>query len=206
MNQGPFVYPRSKHRRSERPPVYVAYASYRPFLRREFYQQCVYCRMTDTLIRPPGFCVEHYRPKSKFPHLECDYQNLFYACHACNARKGHFWPTASEQSAGHFIPNPCDHVMARHVQYAGTDIVPKTKTGKFIIELLDLNDDATRAYRESYLTIIEALTIGVKHKRTLLRELKDTYKCHPTTSLSEDIVIVETALHRMEQQRAALKA
>ena len=46
-------------------------------------RQCAVCRATDTELH-----VDHIRPRSKFPHLELDAENLQILCRACNLGKG----------------------------------------------------------------------------------------------------------------------
>jgi HNH endonuclease len=110
-------------------------------LRREFHEQCVYCRKADRGNRE-FFGIDHFRPKSLFPQLAVSYTNLFYACNPCNARKGDYWPDDEHEHAGMFIPNPCDHVMFEHLRYVDGTTQPKSRTGQFTIARLDLNDPA----------------------------------------------------------------
>jgi hypothetical protein len=100
--------------------------------------------------------VDHYKPKSKFPDFECVYSNLFYACPACNRRKGIFWPTDEEWSLGSFIPNPCDHSMAEHLRYGGARVEPLTTAGRRAEEDPILNGEIDVRYREIVLQTIAA--------------------------------------------------
>ena len=36
--------------------------------------------------------IDHFRPRSKFPHLTYDWLNLVYACERCNKAKADRWP------------------------------------------------------------------------------------------------------------------
>ena len=38
-----FRYPKTKHRRRERPPEFATYPPYKPYVRREFARTCVFC-------------------------------------------------------------------------------------------------------------------------------------------------------------------
>ncbi|MFO8074264.1 MAG: HNH endonuclease [Polyangia bacterium] len=155
----PFRYPKAKHTRREQPPQYQQYRTYKPFLRREFERKCIYCRLPDTLKGKDSFGVEHYRPKQHFPELEFDYDNLFYACNCCNSRKGAFWPTQDQLARGEFIPNPCDHVIFKHLRYSGAQVEPRTAAGELCWEVLDLNDEDSVAYREFVIGLIKSATI-----------------------------------------------
>jgi hypothetical protein len=144
----PFVYPREKYRRRLRPGQLGHYREYKPFLRTEFARKCVYCRMPDTMAGgADNYGVDHYKPKSLFRHLLVEYTNLFYCCNKCNRRKGTYWPTASKLNL-HFVPNVCDHVMAKHMSFSRAYVETTTPAGKFTVDLLDLNDAERRAMRE----------------------------------------------------------
>jgi len=57
-------------------------ADVRERLEADFNRKCCYCE--DGFIKGE---VEHFLPKSKFPHLEFDWENLLWACHRCNIMK-----------------------------------------------------------------------------------------------------------------------
>lgn len=47
--------------------------------------KCAYC---ESKIKHVSYgCIEHFRPKSKFPNLCFDWNNLFLACDICNNRE-----------------------------------------------------------------------------------------------------------------------
>jgi len=56
---------------------------FRQRLEDDFNSKCCYCE--DNQIKGE---VEHFLPKSKFPHLEFEWNNLLWACHDCNNIKG----------------------------------------------------------------------------------------------------------------------
>ena len=167
----PFQYPEQKHSRSQAPGPFTDYRRYKPFLQIEFGRQCVYCRLPDGTKGADVFCVDHYRPKSRFPKLECIYANLFYACPACNRRKGAFWPAEEELLRGMFIPNPCDHSMAEHLKYEGARVEPLTRAGRRAEEELILNGEVDVAYREVVLRFIEAGKLNIMTGRATLEAL-----------------------------------
>lgn len=53
-------------------------------LEADFNNKCCYCE--DNNIKGT---VEHFKPISKFPHLEFDWKNLLWACDNCNNIKGY---------------------------------------------------------------------------------------------------------------------
>lgn len=153
-----FLYPKSKHQRTQSPPAYSDYRKFKPHLRVEFSHLCVYCRVSEkTRFAYDEYAVEHYRPKSdpRFAHLECDYTNLFYACPACNRRKWKYWPAAGKEQT-EFIPNPCDHEMFSHIAYRGAEVVPKTEAGRKACELLRLNEAKFVEWRKGILKLVDA--------------------------------------------------
>ncbi len=151
----PFKYPRSRHVRKQRPPVFADYRKYKPFLRDEFGRQCVYCRMPDGPKTPNEFGVDHYKPQKRFPELQADYSNLYYCCNACNSRKRDFWPTPTQLKRGVYVPAPCQHKMSHHLGYHQVEVRSRTIAGTWTIDLLDLNRDDDMTYRGWLLRQIE---------------------------------------------------
>ncbi|WP_204345105.1 HNH endonuclease [Psychroserpens algicola] len=92
------------------PDTVSKYGDYKPYLRREAKEKCVYCAIHENPIGGSDhFHVEHYKPKSleEFAGLVKDYNNLFYACAICNRFKSNDWP--NEPVPDHSVisyPNP----------------------------------------------------------------------------------------------------
>ena len=132
----PLSYPTRKIRRVVPLKKYKTYSKYKPYLKEEFGRQCIYCRKVDVDLDPSAFHVDHYKPKSLYPHLKTEYTNLFYSCAHCNIFKNDH-PSSNAQDE---IPNPCSHVMSQHLRFSGDQIDGLTENGKFTEELLRLND------------------------------------------------------------------
>jgi HNH endonuclease len=196
----PFRYAQSRYRRKLNPPSYSSYSSYKPFLKREFTSQCVYCRLPDGPKGEDSFSVDHYRPQSKFPGLVTTYANLFYACSCCNRRKGAFWPTDAQWQARQFIPNPCDHVMFEHLRYRSALIETKSAAGELAARLLMLNDEDSVEYRELILRIIAALEQQKRRIQETIRRIDRHRLSHPEQAerLSEEKTSAERDLARLE--------
>jgi hypothetical protein len=126
-------FPRQRQERGPDPGPFGEYRSYKPYLQRQFHRKCVYCRISDGLKGYEGFGVDHYLPKSRFPALSTTWSNLFYACNVCNTWKGE-----SVSTPERFLPNPCAHGMADHLQYRGADVEAYTPHGEWLVELLHL--------------------------------------------------------------------
>ena len=179
MPSNPFLYPQARHRRKQQPPLYSSYASYKPWLRREFVSQCVYCRLPDGLKGEDSFGVDHYRPQSKFPELATTYANLFYACNCCNRRKGAFWPTDGQQRVRQFLPNPCDHVMFEHLRYRVARVETRTPAGELAERVLMLNDEASVQYREFVMDVIASLEASARRLQETIRRIDQRSAQHP---------------------------
>jgi hypothetical protein len=141
------LFPETRYERGADPGPFDDYQSYKPYLQREFRRKCIYCRVSDDLKGYEGFGVEHYLPKSRFPALSATWPNLFYACNVCNAWKGEAISTPKR-----FLPQPCAHSMADHLQYRGADIETYTPHGEWMVELLHLAE--RRDFREFILSAL----------------------------------------------------
>lgn len=119
------------------------YKSWKPELRLEARQQCVYCAIPDKEfggIR--HFHVEHFRPKSKFPDLTNRYHNLFYSCAVCNSFKGDDWPEESGESrdaAGYLDPAMVDYGTVFEVDPTSYEIGSVCAAGRYTAHRLHLN-------------------------------------------------------------------
>lgn len=171
----PFVYPKVKHHRTQNPPAYKDYKSYKPFLQIEFERQCVYCRALERIKGKEAFGADHYRPKKHFPHLETEYLNLFYCCNRCNSLKRSFWPSPAQVSAKQFVPNPCEHVMFEHLRYRGGSVAPASEAGDWTIDLLDLNDPDAVGFREALIKIIDSLQAQIRASAKTVEDIKRLY-------------------------------
>ena len=85
----PYAYPSTRHHRRHGPAGYLDVESFRPWLRDEFAFRCVYCLERETWSNVvAGFDLDHFVPVSAWPEKRLEYDNLLYACRACNAVKG----------------------------------------------------------------------------------------------------------------------
>ncbi len=179
MPSNPFIYPKARHKRRETPPAYSSYRKYKPFLKKEFSSQCVYCRLPDGIQREDTFGVDHYRPQSKFPELAATYTNLFYVCNCCNRRKANFWPTQAQERKGEFIPNACDHVMFEHLQYRFSRVETKSDAGRIANKYLDFNDEKSVQYREFILRIITGLEQDRREHQKAIQAIRQRAESNP---------------------------
>ncbi len=99
------------------------------------HHKCSYC---ECILNEEGkyMEVEHFKPKSIFPHLVVDWDNLLPSCKRCNGNKSNSNPDETPIIDPSKI-NPKDHltmVSYRLRTKAGSEI------GKATIDFLDLND------------------------------------------------------------------
>lgn len=160
----PFEYPTQRHRRRHSPPPQKDHRGLKPLLRDEFARQCIYCRLPDTLKGQDSFSVEHYQPQSRFPHLAGVYENLFYACTACNRRKSDAWPSRAMVSEGLFFANPCAHTMSAHLKYREAEVEPLSGAGLWTEMVLMINDNRSAKYRE----FVRAHIVNMRRQKSSL--------------------------------------
>jgi len=104
---------------------------------------CAYCE--TSLVG--GSNIEHILPKSQFPELMFEWENLTMICQQCNSRK-----TDRTLPINPFTDNPHDHFS-----YDQTGrIFPETASGAEVIDILSLN---RLPLIESRLKTIELITI-----------------------------------------------
>jgi hypothetical protein len=152
-------------------------------LRFEFGGQCVYCRALDHAKGQESFGVDHYRPKRRFPLLSAEYLNLYYACNRCNSNKGQFWPNAAQQTAGIFIPNPCEHTMFDHMRYTLGRVESGSVAGSYTVDQLDLNDPDFVQFREGFIAALAKLATEEQAADLLMQ---DAAKAHKTAASAKD--------------------
>jgi len=142
----PFNYPDSSHVRRHGPGGYAGYESYRPWLRDEFTFRCVYClKREQWSIRKAAYHIDHFEAQALRPDAALAYDNLLYACAACNSAKG-----AVE------ISDPCDCMLESQVVVSEDgSIVGTTSDAKRVIRKLGLDDPGYREYRQLMIGIVQ---------------------------------------------------
>ena len=155
----PFMYPAEPHLRRHGPQGYADAASYRPWLRDEFTFRCVYCLFREQWGKLRGtFGVEHFRAIASHPGDALSYDNLVYACAACNAGKGK-----------QLVPDPLTALVCADVwvNQDGT-IEGQTRQARRLIRVLGLDD---REYTEFRLMWMEIVDLAAREDPELHRKL-----------------------------------
>jgi uncharacterized protein (TIGR02646 family) len=195
-----FYYPKGKHKRVQNPRKFRRYRTYKKYLQLEFGRTCVYCRQPDTSAPNLSFGVDHYRPKSVFPALVCDYENLYYCCGNCNTYKSDYWPI--DEKKGPVIVNPCDHVMASHLHFDKTsgEVNSKDFHGAHTVTLLNLNDPSVVEYRLNTLMAIAQLRINIIKTQSQRQKLDRAFSLGKISPLvhGQKSIEIEDRLKRFE--------
>jgi hypothetical protein len=148
----PYAYAPAAHKRRHGPAGYANYEEYRPWLEDEFCFRCVYCLKRMVWAPTDIWTIDHLRPRDQAPELECEYDNLVFACQFCNSRKG---PNR--------VPDPCQ------VAYGGClrveldgEVIPLDRSGRRLIEVLRLNH---KRQIQERLKTMRVLSVLAKHDR-----------------------------------------
>ncbi len=208
----PYKYPSEKHERAPNSLEYEHYRKYKKSLKEEFQGRCVYCCKPDQSLHPPDhFGVDHYRPQKYFPELTTDWENLYYCCNSCNSRKG-AWPRTRDwpdEEREPFIPNPCEHVMSEHLQFAGLEVQAHTPSGALTAAMLSLNHEHAIAHRQYVRDIIASLRRDISDTWTAKNELEQALDDAPpseTTGIRAELAGTEEDLARVEGHLRMLTA
>jgi len=115
------------------------YRNYKQNLRRDFFYQCAYCSISEVEAGGLRFVIDHYAPRSKRPDLVNEYDNLMWACDACNIRKSDVFPPEEAQNKGLRYFRPDSDYYEDHFQVENDRLRHKTLVGDWSISALGLN-------------------------------------------------------------------
>lgn len=167
--------------RSPEPPEYAKYQDYKPLLRKDFESRCAYCDMTEGYLRgSDAFGVDHFRPKSLFPELECVYSNLYYCCNDCNRSKGAQFPSEELLSRGIRIVDPCidDPFPDHYAELPSGLLSAATRAGEYSIQIIRLNREKCVRFRKRRSEVAER----IEQMRFALAQVRRTEETLPIIS------------------------
>jgi hypothetical protein len=125
----PYAYPARPHRRRHGPAGYSAFDSYRPWVEDEFYFRCIYCLNRKVWSPTNIWSIDHLVPQDEAPELECEYDNLVFACQFCNQQK-----KASR------VPDPCQVAYGKCLRVESDGkVTALNKQGTRLVEIIRLN-------------------------------------------------------------------
>ena len=142
------------------------YQEYKGDLRYDFNRSCGYCDDSDEFQDKSTFHIDHFAPKSRFPDLELEYDNLVYSCRFCNVAKSNKWVSDSHlkpQNGDAGFVDPCSEEYDEHIYRDPSGrIFARTKLGSFMVDELNLG-----LIRHEYLWKVRKL----RSQRSRLEEL-----------------------------------
>ncbi len=180
-------------------PEYSEYIRYRPFLRKDFFYSCAYCTLTEFEALGIRFTIDHYEPRSSRPDLECDYDNLMYACGECNLRKGDLSPPSDARDAGLRFFRADKDIVQEHftLEYRvnGWNLEGVSPVGEFTVEFLDLNRQwllRLRELRHKLEESVEFVAYGVQSLRSIpIDQLPVEIKAKASAAIKKKIALME---------------
>lgn len=100
----------------------------------ETHGKCAYCE--SKILHISYGDVEHILPKSKYPKLYVDWNNLTLCCEICNRSGKHDYDNKADPLLNPYIDEPTEHLLALGpmlMNYKGS------RKGSITIKILDLN-------------------------------------------------------------------
>ena len=170
------------------------YRDWKVLLSQEGFHQCVYCTIDEPSFGGlRNFHVEHYKPKSRFPLLENDFNNLFLACGICNSFKGNDWPadpSPMHDACAYPCPAEIDYAQYIRVNSDTGEVSGTTLAMRYVIERLYLNRpqllldrrvslalSAINSYREYFRGALDSVD-DLALLRKICRRLDDLIELH----------------------------
>lgn len=117
----------------------LKYRKLKPELLEKFNNQCVYCG--TKLLEPLMADVEHFYPKSLYPDLVLETENLLIACKACSIMKANKFPI--DEDGKPLLIHPAKEDFSEHIiQLDNGYLEGKTERGEVTIDTLQLNRES----------------------------------------------------------------
>ncbi len=122
--------------------------------------RCGYSLQPEADLGRKSIEVDHFNPTLRHPFRN-RHGNLIASCRHCNGAKGQRWSTKEERDSGLYIINPYEEQdYGRHIIEDRTTgkLVGITPTGKWHIQVLDMNADHFVSKRLARTELKESLT------------------------------------------------
>lgn len=176
-----------------------SYRDYKGELRENFGARCGYCDgLDDYFGGSAGSHIDHFAPRSKFPHLETVYDNLVYSCPFCNRAKSNKWigdDDAVPNNGTHGFVDPCSLEFDKHLaRDAIGRVVPLTQLGEYMVKNLNM-----RLIRHRFIWQAQRLDELAEKMETLRPIVKDNHPLY--VELLEALADIFTA-YRHYRRRA----
>ncbi len=150
-------------------PTKGIYKDWKDILADEGYHQCVYCSTKDKRLGGIRFYhVEHFKPKSLFPELRDDINNLYYSCPICNVFKNNDWYDVIDDFNVIHYPNPSqvDYSDLFAIIDGGT-LVGKNKCGEYLVIKLGLNRNQLLLDRKLIILILAYHNLKFEYQKLI---------------------------------------
>ncbi len=141
-------------------------------IKEDSFEKCIYCE--SKIVHVYFGDVEHMKPKSKFPKLKFDWDNLGYVCAQCNNQKNDKWDD-QYPFINPYIENPLDFLCAvGHFIYH----LSGNKRGEITEKEINLNRPELVEMRKERIDAIMTLADryssepNITLKNILLKEIK----------------------------------
>lgn len=113
-----------------------SFKKFKEELFQEFDGKCCYCGVKA--YSPKMVDIEHFKPKSLYPDLANDYENLLITCRECNIYKGPYFPL--NDNGEPLLLNPRKDNFSEHIKICENGYLEGlTERGKATIDTLKLN-------------------------------------------------------------------
>lgn len=129
------------------------------------FSKCIYCE--SKITHTDYGDVEHIKPKSGFPELEFDWDNLGFVCRKCNDAKSNIYDESCEPI------NPYAEDPGEHIQAIGSWVSFKNNSerGKMTITLVDLNREQLIQRRLDLIKEVETAIAAANSTNSTMRAL-----------------------------------
>ncbi len=124
--------------------TYKRYRSFKRFLIVDFNESCGYCNSSHTWHGGyKHYHIDHFAPKSLFPDLETEYDNLVYSCPLCNLAKSDKWisdnPNKNIVNGEGFL-DPCKEDFNEHFNRDKKGFITGVSAeAKYMVKEMNLN-------------------------------------------------------------------
>jgi hypothetical protein len=150
--------------RRSNPPQFTEYGKYKLLLREDFRYCCAYCLTHERVFGAlRHMTIDHFRPRSRFPHLSKDYSNLYYCCGECNTYKSDTWPSQAELGANLRFVDVCTDDPVHHFRYGDCEIIAMTPAAEFTVASLRLDRPALTERRKAVALRFSKLVDDLSH-------------------------------------------
>ena len=119
------------------------YRDYKNELRHDFRNRCGYCDALDEYFGGRhGSHIDHFAPRSLFPTLETEYENLVYSCPFCNRAKSNKWIGDDYRIPNNGTDGFVDPTSSEFDNHLARDkkgkVVALTRLGNYMVKNLNL--------------------------------------------------------------------